>query len=448
MSLGLAPHTPSRRNAPPPSPNRSPRSSTSSIPSAPPLTPLFELDGPPDDSALTSSGSSMSDQDESNADDEDEDHTPPGGVSGVKSVTASLAAFSFHPTSALPTSEGQGHAEIDQNFSFGTCPSTGAGTPIAERGPFEYPALSSPSTSPRASVYALGETYRRGSIVANSTSHHSSSFSEHRRPSHPSPPATRRSSTCSTITTLPTGGRRPSILHSATTGLGPAPPPLPLPPASTPDSPINLNNGLGGVGVSVSRRPSLAFPQKRMETPIPPSLMGRRGSLPAAQLFGLPHTGELTAKLGRASFAGQGQAGGGGYGYVFQEYLQPTHHKLQSYLPQIEKRIIVNSSKYLEGQGQTQTQGQGLKYESGLASPIYRQRLASGSFSSNSGRGSLLSGGSLSSSEEGDEEAESPGVDGQWRIEGVGMGGVGAGMSGGGGGDGGGGVGGKGTVEV
>ncbi|WVQ80958.1 hypothetical protein IAT38_003065 [Cryptococcus sp. DSM 104549] len=180
-----------------------------------------------------------------------------------------------------------------EGFSFGTCPSVPfLGTPVAEQGPFEYPDLTGSSASPRGSMSSDSHSPRDHSFAHSMAAHrrlstmsqhsHHSHHSIHSTHSHPSPPATRRSSTCSTITTLPIAGRRPSIVHSTTLEttvpfverpVSPVAPPLAAQPAPS---------------HTVKRPSTLMFQQKALPAPIPPSLLARRGSLPAAQLFGLP----------------------------------------------------------------------------------------------------------------------------------------------------------------
>ncbi|KAL7418653.1 hypothetical protein Q5752_006336 [Cryptotrichosporon argae] len=220
-------------------------------------------------------------------------------------------------------------------FSFGTCPSLPpVSTPTAELGPFEYPepsSLSSASSSssatsavgplpgpsrPRAAYTDLdvrtpvtgGITLgRRGSIALGHISRLAQTAapfvppvaSGSRRPSYPSPPSSRRSSTCSTLTTLPVSGRRPSILHSVTSQAvpGDVPPPLfpidsnePTPFGSVPHSPSHPSSpSLHGAAPSSprvhARQGSIAFAHQPMVAPIPPSLLARRGSLPVSSLF-------------------------------------------------------------------------------------------------------------------------------------------------------------------
>ena len=298
------------------SPLTSPRSSTSSNnPStSAPVTPMFELSSRVEDMTLTGSSNET-----------DEDVTPPKSATSDNLIpTSPFGAFSFGsnastlPSAIIPaTNEPISPSELPQaGFTFGTCPTTPfIGTPSAEKGQFEYPEVEigpyDISHTPIASVQPLplGQTHRRSSIVArpsidrhahfdtrsslssdrrpslNPRTSDSSDATERRRPSlpspYPSPPPTRRSSTLSQIMTVPASGRRPSVLHSATI------------PASFPTttSPIN------------SRRTSLMFPTKPLPVNIPPSLLARRGSLPVAQLFGVPSTDHPKLNQGRASLA-------------------------------------------------------------------------------------------------------------------------------------------------
>jgi hypothetical protein len=128
---------------------------------------------------------------------------------------------------------------IEEGFTFGSCPSPASqsdflGTPAAEKGAFEYPDSHSASSSRRPSL--AHPSLRRGSST---------------------------SSTTSTITALSTQTRRPSLAPSYT-------------------GPGDYDN--------VRRRGSLAhFPTRPVHAPIPPSILARRGSLPAADaLFGIP----------------------------------------------------------------------------------------------------------------------------------------------------------------
>ena len=216
------------------------------------------------------------------------------------SSSSSFSNFSFGAASSSTTEPPHGSSSSElpvAGFTFGTCPSTPfVGTPTAERGQFEYPDLDlGPRDVPPNQVtpQALGQAYRRGSIVSRTSSDRRPSvvprsFIEpqpspfiHQQASYPSLPVTRRSSTCSTIATVPSSGRRPSILHSATN------PPL-----------FPVTNGADIR--PTSHRPSLMFPNKALAISVPPSL-ARRGSLPTAQLFGLP-TADLPRSV-RASFA-------------------------------------------------------------------------------------------------------------------------------------------------
>ncbi|WWC66797.1 uncharacterized protein I206_100703 [Kwoniella pini CBS 10737] len=213
---------------------------------------------------------------------------PPPAFSNFSFGTFSPSASSSSSIGLTPSplSSTDDVALPSEGFKFGTCPTDSfVGTPTAEQGPFEYPVASGsssgfsaspPRSSPtlaRRGSLALGMTHRRGSIIASHP--HPNITSSHGL----SPPPTRRSSTCSTITTLPIAGRRPSIIHSATVEVNlpqthPSVPPFEEPPPSS---------------ASSSRRPSvLMFPSKPLPAPIPPSLLARRGSLPAAQLFGIP----------------------------------------------------------------------------------------------------------------------------------------------------------------
>ena len=240
-----------------------PRSARSSASSAQPhpLTPVYELALAEEMAILSSSGSS---------DRDDEDEEGEEGTTGRRLPKLSPA---------LPSS----------SFTFGTCPSRPLqATPTFELGPFDYPIQASASTSTynppgsptaRKQSLALGMTHRRASIVTRS-----SPVDQHS--TFPSPPPSRRSSTCSTITTLPIAGARPSILHSASTTSGQAI----LPSLHSPNS---------------SRRSSIMFPQKQLATPIPPSLLARRGSLPVSKLF----AEEKGPSRFRASIAGGGPNG-------------------------------------------------------------------------------------------------------------------------------------------
>ncbi len=225
----------------------------------------------------------------------DDDVTPRKSNTSDISPGTTFATFSFGASRADLTTPTQpppiSPSELPKaGFTFGTCPATPfLGTPTAEKGQFEYPDVGPTNVSPNPPYPPppVGQTYRRASIVSRS--------SIDRRPSldprlsfasHPSPHATRRSSTQSTIATLPASDRRPSILHSSTY------------PALFPSS----------TSPSTSRRPSLMFPPKPLPVNIPPSLLARRGSLPVAQLFGIP-TSDIPRA--RSSFAAQGSTGFG-----------------------------------------------------------------------------------------------------------------------------------------
>ncbi|WWD22548.1 hypothetical protein CI109_107041 [Kwoniella shandongensis] len=297
----------------PTSPLGSPRSSTSSgNPSGPLLTPLDELDKAASEMVITEREVKEDEVDDADLDPRsgpgplDARHVFPSkqqidlaSLPGSSS-RPSFTDFSFPPHSTFPDpvairrppSHSPGEVVEEDvpfptaGFSFGTCPSVAfLGTPTAEQGPFEYPEIASPKMAPihvpipssSRESFALGMTHRRGSIVAHPVHH----------PVNPSPPSTRRSSTCSTITTLPSAGRRPSILHSSTIETTV---PLVNPTSTlTPMSPPPTSSSPPLPSAPPSRRSStLMFKQKPLPAPIPPSLLARRGSLPAAQLFGLP----------------------------------------------------------------------------------------------------------------------------------------------------------------
>jgi hypothetical protein len=127
---------------------------------------------------------------------------------------------------------------IEEGYTFGSCPSPASqsdflGTPAAERGAFEYPESQSASSSRRPSL--AHPSLRRGSST---------------------------SSTTSTVTALSSQTRRPSLAPVYT-------------------GPSDYDNA--------RRRGSLAhFPTRPVHVPIPPSLLARRPSLPAAgALFGM-----------------------------------------------------------------------------------------------------------------------------------------------------------------
>ncbi|WWC85857.1 uncharacterized protein L201_000724 [Kwoniella dendrophila CBS 6074] len=183
-----------------------------------------------------------------------------------------------------------------EGFKFGSCPSSSfVGTPTAEQGPFEYPSSSSstsnfsisppksmgsPTLARRGSL-ALGLTHRRGSIIPQPNPNPNINRLRGSFDDGISPPPTRRSSTCSTLTTLPIAGRRPSIVHSTTVEV--------TLPQAHPSVPPFGEHPPQPSSASSSRRPSvLMFPSKPLPAPIPPSLLARRGSLPVAQLFGVP----------------------------------------------------------------------------------------------------------------------------------------------------------------
>ncbi|KAE8543262.1 hypothetical protein D1P53_000752 [Cryptococcus gattii VGV] len=296
------------------SPSGSPRSSVSSATTnvcGAPLTPVYELDG---------AAGEMVVRDSSTVDDSESEpdilHEHIAVEQAPKRINLSLAvppptfnAFTF-PTQItaanVPLSE-EGIALPREGFSFGTCPSVPfLGTPVAEQGPFEYPDMTgSRSTSRPSSI--KGSSQSR----SNSRSPHfhprplsiSSQQSLGSQPDIPSPPGTRRESTVSDIATIPVAGRRPSIVHSATvetsvpnstsassSNISPTPSVTHLP------SPAPLSHH-GSI-----RRPStLSFQQKALPAPIPPSLLARRGSLPAAQLFGLPLSELSTTHRSRPS---------------------------------------------------------------------------------------------------------------------------------------------------
>lgn len=132
---------------------------------------------------------------------------------------------------------------IKEDFTFGSCPSPASqsdflGTPAAEKGAFEYPESYSASSSRRPSL--AQPSLRRGSSTSSNNS---------------------------TLTAFSTATRRPSLAPAYVT------------PHAGPSDYDNFR-----------RRGSLAhFPTRPVHAPIPPSILARRGSLPAADaLFGIP----------------------------------------------------------------------------------------------------------------------------------------------------------------
>ncbi|KAI9635808.1 uncharacterized protein MKK02DRAFT_44504 [Dioszegia hungarica] len=277
------------------------------------------------------------------------------------------------PLAALPIPSSRGPRRSPSpplpsaSFSFGSCPSMPlASTPTAELGAFEYPdneygqphpdrplpsalqstgmrasdstsstsSFSSTSSSfsrgsassIRGSVplgLALGESHRRNSIISRPTLHTapSSSYTRYSSSStsgYPSMPQTRRSSTTSTITTIPSAGRRPSIIHSSTTELG-STVPLPSIPSAYPGAPDEPSSFTSTTAPSTpynvnKRRDSILFTPKHLHQPIPPSLLARRGSMPVAALEGnVPGSSPRRAFNSRSSIsipvAGYGAAG-------------------------------------------------------------------------------------------------------------------------------------------
>lgn len=297
------------------SPSGSPRSSVSSATTnvcGAPLTPVYELDG---------SAGEMVVRESSAVDDSESEpdilHEHIAVEQAPKRINLSLAvppptfnAFTcstqITAANVVPLSE-EGITLPREGFSFGTCPSVPfLGTPVAEQGPFEYPDMTgNRSTSRPSSIQGSSQSR------SNSRSPHfhgrplsiSSQQSLGSQSDIPSPPGTRRESTVSDIATVPVAGRRPSIVHSAAVetsvpnstsassdDISPTPSVTHLP------SPAPLSHH-GSI-----RRPStLSFQQKALPAPIPPSLLARRGSLPAAQLFGLPLSELSTTHRSRPS---------------------------------------------------------------------------------------------------------------------------------------------------
>ncbi|WVW81847.1 hypothetical protein I302_103845 [Kwoniella bestiolae CBS 10118] len=282
------------------SPAPSPRPSISSSSSGPPLTPIYEMDKMSSDLIV----STEEVEDPSPSDRvmiPKREHAKKNGRANLptlnvppptfhnysfgSSIPASSPSASSTESSIgrtpSPLSSVEDIALPSEGFKFGTCPSASfVGTPTAEQGPFEYPSSSSStmSTSPpvgsptlaRRGSLALGMTHRRGSIISTHSNGNGTAIS---------PPPTRRSSTCSTITTLPAAGRRPSIVHSTTVDVA-----IPQTTSDTFDEPYRPTPS-----ASSSRRPSvIMFPNKNLPAPIPPSLLARRGSLPVDKLFGIP----------------------------------------------------------------------------------------------------------------------------------------------------------------
>lgn len=312
------------------SPSGSPRSSVSSATTnvcGAPLTPLYELDGAAGEMVVTESATV--DDSEGEQDALLREHIAAGQAS-KRVVNLSLAVppppafstFAFPPqggAAAAAASLGvvspgdEGIALPREGFTFGTCPSAPfLGTPVVEQGPFEYPDMTGGrSTSRSSSIKGSSPQSRsnsRSPIFRARPLSISSQHSLHSQSDIPSPPATRRSSTVSDITTLPVAGRRPSIVHSAT-----AETPVVADATSASSSnhhhpstrsvtPLPTPGPLAHHG-SIRRPSTLSFQQKALPQPIPPSLLARRGSLPAAHLFRLPLS-ELSAHRSRASASG------------------------------------------------------------------------------------------------------------------------------------------------
>ncbi|WWC58170.1 uncharacterized protein I303_100706 [Kwoniella dejecticola CBS 10117] len=372
----------------PHSPEQSPRASMSSsgCSGCPPLTPIDELDRMSsgliisteevNDEAgevlLPSKQSSPNDVRRSSKVNLPNLAVPPpafGNYSfGASSPSASSSTSSIGRTPS-PLSSTDDVALPSEGFKFGTCPTDSfVGTPTAEQGPFEYPIppsgssssgfsasppIGSPTLARRGSL-ALGMTHRRESIIAShpppiSSASHSLSLS---------PPPTRRSSTCSTITTLPVAGRRPSIVHSATVEVN-----LPQTHSSVP--PFEEAPQPQPSSASSSRRPSvLMFPAKPLPAPIPPSLLARRGSLPAAQLFGLPSSDQPHRT--RASYS---NASGSNTISTASLYLR--------------RQSVVSESGFSNGSGATIIDHTGASEENfnGIRRPSMRARTPSSDFS-------------------------------------------------------------------
>ncbi|TYJ51873.1 hypothetical protein B9479_007532 [Cryptococcus floricola] len=179
--------------------------------------------------------------------------------------------FVFPPITSPPArSTPSLDALPNEEFVFGDCPAQPfLGTPVAEQGPFEYPDLVGSSSSAHSSPRSSSFRTRRPLSISSQNSLHSEPVS---------PPKARRGSTNSSIATLPMA-RRPSIVHSATVE-GTVPVSADTTPCHTPLPPP--------LALPRHRTAAFMYQQKAMPAPIPPSLLARRGSLPAAQLFGLP----------------------------------------------------------------------------------------------------------------------------------------------------------------
>lgn len=289
----------------------------------------------------------------------------------VISTSTSPPPSPTRPTTTIRSSPSP-HSPPLASFSFGTCPSIPLlNTPTAELGAFEYPeqveehaapyttssarmrhssSATSTSSASSSSSYrssqrgstsrvplALGESHRRNSIISRpALSHPSSSASGHTIPtSCPSPPQTRRSSTTSTITTLPAAGRRPSILHSTTTEAGegmvlasvPAPPPPSYPYVDYTHAGISPSSPNPS---SSSRRSSILFHPKHMPQPVPPSLLARRGSLPVSALD--PATLAQSSPNGKRKWTRSSLTAGSGYGGPGQLTAHALYNRRESVL--------------------------------------------------------------------------------------------------------------------
>ncbi|WWD08918.1 hypothetical protein V865_007032 [Kwoniella europaea PYCC6329] len=353
------------------SPEPSPRPSISCL-SGPPLTPIYEMDKISSDLIVSTTEEVEDGNGVVIPNDDDRTKNVKNARANLPTLTVPPPSFSNYSFGGSSPSASSSESSVgrtpsplssvddialpSEGFKFGTCPSTSfVGTPTAEQGPFEYPSSSSstmsvspPAGSPtlaRRGSLALGMTHRRGSIIpphSNNTSNSSAL----------SPPPTRRSSTCSTITTLPAAGRRPSIVHSATVEVA-----LPQTSGSTDESYQPTTSA------SSSRRPSvLMFPSKPLPAPIPPSLLARRGSLPVDKLFGIPLSSEqLNGGRIRASYS-SGSA---------------TISTASLYL---RRQSVVSESGFSNGSGATVMNDEGNGHSNSIRRPSMRTRTPSADF--------------------------------------------------------------------
>ncbi|WVN89202.1 uncharacterized protein L203_104419 [Cryptococcus depauperatus CBS 7841] len=292
------------------SPAESPRSSDSSLTNPPEalLTPLCELEKAVCEVSITDIAEPNEQSKEVDAQAYGELQLPKWDKTRANSkprlgVPSSSCDFAYsavsdpRAVSRSPSADLENNTPTDDLTSGAFSKQHLPGTPVAEQGPFEYPDFNGMSgynlPHPRRLTQNSTATWARQPA---SVSFQAPLYSQL---SYSSPFVTRKDFIDSDSTAVPKVGRRRPNSCSVNTQTSlaslpavdclPAPLSAPLPSPSVPGVAQSFCS-ITSVAPPHTKKPrSIMFQQKTLAAPVPPSL-SRRGSLPAAQLFGLPHS--------------------------------------------------------------------------------------------------------------------------------------------------------------